>query len=95
MGQQAANPVNTVLFFCFRLLYWHNNSSGHDMPSSVIKAMDYDPALRVLRITYVSGKIYDYLGVPSKVMEEMKRASSKGIFLNRRIKGHYPFNYVG
>jgi hypothetical protein len=65
------------------------------MPSSVIKAMDYDPVLRVLRITFVSGQIYDYLGVPPRVMEEMKVAPSKGIFLNRRIKGHYPFKYVG
>jgi KTSC domain len=75
--------------------HWHNNSKGHNMPSSVIKAMDYNPALRVLRITYVSGKVYDYLGVPSEVVDEMKTAPSKGIFLNRRIKGHFPFKYVG
>ena len=64
------------------------------MPSSVIKAMNYNPALRVLRITYVSGKTYDYLGVPSEVMEEMKKAPSKGTFLNQWIKGNYPYKYI-
>jgi hypothetical protein len=59
------------------------------------EAMHYDPALQVLRITYVTGKIYDYMGVPAQIMEEMKTASSKGIFINRRIKGHYPYKYVG
>ena len=61
------------------------------MPSSVIAAMNYDPASATLRIIYVSGMIYDYKNVPEKIYKAMKAASSKGAYLNRHIKGNYEF----
>jgi len=64
------------------------------MPSSVVASMKYIRERSVLRVTYVSGNVYDYLNVPSTVYAEMRAATSKGKFLNERIKGHYPFEKV-
>ncbi|WP_295801798.1 KTSC domain-containing protein [Mucilaginibacter sp.] len=64
------------------------------MPSSVVAAMEYNEPVSTLRITYVSGKVYDYKNVPPEVFEEMKEADSKGTFLNYRIKGKYRYKRV-
>jgi hypothetical protein len=56
--------------------------------------MRYDPDSHTLRIIFVSGMVYDYLNVPEKVYREMKEASSKGTFLNRRIKTKFPFKKI-
>ena len=64
------------------------------MPSSVVAAMEYNESMATLRITYVSGKVYDYKNVPTDVYEEMKEAESKGTFLNYRIKGKYRYKRV-
>ena len=65
-----------------------------NMPSSVVQAMKYDPVSKTLRITYVSGRVYNYLGVPESLFAKMKTAASKGVFLNTRIKGKYAFEKV-
>lgn len=64
------------------------------MPSSVVRYFSYDAGTRRLRVHYVSGDIYDYLAVPPKVFESMKKAGSKGTFLNTRIKGKYAFEKI-
>lgn len=64
------------------------------MPSSVIRYYHYHPDEQRLRVTYTSGAVYDYLGVPAEVYADFKAYQSKGTFLNRRIKGHYPFQKV-
>lgn len=64
------------------------------MPSSVVAHMDYDENRRVLRITYTSGKVYDYLSVPQQAYDEMKAADSKGQYLNYNIKGKYKYKKV-
>lgn len=64
------------------------------MPSSVISRFNYNPSTGILRITYLSGAIYDYKEVPETVMAEFKKARSKGIFLNTMIKGVYDFEKV-
>jgi len=61
------------------------------MPSSVIAGTSYDAASHKLLIRYVSGAIYEYAAVPSQVYEKMKKAVSKGKFLNSYIKGSYAF----
>ena len=47
-----------------------------------------------LRVIFQSGSIYDYLKVPEKVYNEMKKASSKGEFLNKEIKPNYEFEKI-
>jgi len=64
------------------------------MPSSVIAYMSYDPEAHRLRVHFLSGAIYDYIDVPEEVYLQMKSAKSKGIFLNRKIKGKYSFDKI-
>jgi hypothetical protein len=64
------------------------------MPSTVIAKMDYYPETETLRIIYQSGSIYDYLEVPAELFEEMKKAFSKGTFLNTRIKGEFDYRKI-
>lgn len=61
------------------------------MPSSVVAAYSYDASTKVLTITYVSGMVYQYIDVPEHIYDEMKRSKSKGIYLNKQIKGKYSF----
>lgn len=61
------------------------------MPSSVVAAIRYDASSSTLRIVYISGAVYDYKNVPEKVYNEMKKAFSKGEFLNNEIKPNYEF----
>jgi hypothetical protein len=65
-----------------------------DMPSSVVSSMHYDSSSSTLRIIYVSGEVYDYLGVPGSIYKAMKSSGSKGTYLNKYIKGHYQFKKV-
>ena len=64
------------------------------MPSSVVANFSYDEKTSTLRVTYVSGMIYDYKNVPKKVYREMKAYQSKGSYLNYYIKGKYDFEKV-
>lgn len=64
------------------------------MPSSVVASMSYIAESSTLRITYVSGKIYDYKDVPRYIYEAMKASGSKGRYLNEFIKGHYTYKKV-
>jgi lysyl-tRNA synthetase class 2 len=45
----------------------------------------------VLEIEFRSGASYRYLEVPPAVFEEMKKATSKGRFFARFIRGKYEF----
>lgn len=64
------------------------------MPSSVVAHIHYYPETKVLRITFVSGLIYDYLDVPEKIYRAMKSSGSKGTYLNKYIKGAFHFEKV-
>jgi hypothetical protein len=64
------------------------------MPSTVVAHMDYYPKSYTLRITFTSGEKYDYKNVPAIIYEAMKQAPSKGIYLNKFIKGHFPYMKV-
>ena len=56
--------------------------------------MNYDADTHTLTVFFVSGSVYDYKNVPLKVYEQMKHATSKGIFLNRVIKARFGFQKV-
>lgn len=64
------------------------------MPSSVIRRFSYDEAARRLRVTFVSGDVYDYEGVPPEVVEDLADAPSKGRFFGPRIRDRYPYRRV-
>ncbi|WP_158799851.1 KTSC domain-containing protein [Pedobacter sp. L105] len=64
------------------------------MPSSVVAHFEYNTDTKTLTVSFVSGKVYDYLHVPEKIYKEMRATISKGTYLNRRIKGKYPFEEI-
>jgi hypothetical protein len=68
--------------------------SGCNMPSTVIAHMDYYPDSATLRITFTSGEIYEYLQVPAAIYAAMKQAFSKGVYLNKFVKGKYAYRKV-
>lgn len=59
------------------------------MPSSVIRGFSYDPEHRALTVTFVSGRVYRYEGVPADVVSSFRQAFSKGEFFNARIRDRY------
>ena len=61
------------------------------MPSTVIRSFDYDSHTHRLDVRFVSGRLYSYFDVPERVVEAMRRATSKGGFFNRRIRDRYRF----
>lgn len=64
------------------------------MPSTAIARYSYSTAEKALYITYISGATYVYRGVPESVFHSMKRAVSKGRFVNKKIKGFFPYEKV-
>ncbi|MCO8029501.1 KTSC domain-containing protein [Brevundimonas diminuta] len=64
------------------------------MPSSVIRRFRYDEAARRLRLTFVSGAVYDYDDVPPEVAKGLAQASSKGRFFGLRVRDRYPCRRV-
>ena len=63
--------------------------------SSDVAAVGYDQETHTLRIQFVTGATYDYSGVPCEDYSDLLAASSKGKYLNARIKGHYPYARTG
>jgi hypothetical protein len=64
------------------------------MPSSVIRRFSYDEPARRLRITFVSGEVYDYDDVPPEVTARFRAAVSKGRFFGPNIRDRYPYRRV-
>lgn len=73
---------------------WHNFFTSHHMPSSVIANMNYDADKSRLTIRYVSGAVYEYLDVPRSEYLSMKKATSRGTYLNKVIKPKYHYKKV-
>jgi hypothetical protein len=66
----------------------------HPMPSSSIAAAGYDARAAVLRIRFMGGGTYDYLGVPEELYAALEEADSKGRFVNGVIKPRFPYRRV-
>ncbi|MDC7787250.1 KTSC domain-containing protein [Rhodoplanes sp. TEM] len=57
-----------------------------DVDSSAIRSARYDAAEHVLEITFVTGRVYVYGGVPETIYDAFLKAESKGRFFNERIR---------
>ncbi len=64
------------------------------MPSSVIRSFRYDEPSRTLRVTFVSGDIYDYAEVPARIAADFAAAFSKGRYFAAHIRDRYRFRRV-
>ncbi len=56
--------------------------------------MSYNRQTRLLRITYRDGGTYDYFDVPGTIWYRIRQVKSPGRFIDRNIKGVYPFEKV-
>jgi hypothetical protein len=66
-----------------------------EVRSTSIRAIGYDGRKRLLLVQFRdSGDTYAYFGVASGVFAELKRAPSKGRFVNAVIKGRYRYERV-
>jgi hypothetical protein len=64
------------------------------MPSTAITDIDYDPARQRLTVTFVTGRIYEYIDVPVEVASSFQSAFSKGTFFNGYIRDRYDFREI-
>ena len=64
------------------------------MPSSVIRRFSYDEPRRRLRVTFTSGDVYAYDGVPPEMAAAFHAAFLKGQFFASHIRDQYPFERV-
>jgi len=60
-----------------------------NVDSSVLVAVGYGDASRTLEVTFRSGRIYEYFGVPPAMFEELMRAASAGKYFNAEIKPRF------
>jgi lysyl-tRNA synthetase class 2 len=64
------------------------------MPSSAIRAFEYDAGERALDVTFTSGRHYRYHAVPPRVAEGMRGAPSKGRYFNARVRDRFVFTRI-
>jgi KTSC domain len=64
------------------------------MPSTLIADIEYDPKSERLTITFVTGRIYEYVDVPTEVAASFQSAFSKGTFFNIYIRDRYDFREI-
>jgi len=62
--------------------------------SAAISAAGYDERSRILRVTFRSGRSYEYLAVLPEEYQRFMNAESRGAYLNQIIKPKYEFREV-
>ena len=62
--------------------------------STNVSSIGYDANTETLEVQFLSGRVYQYYGVPDNVHERMMGASSKGQFLNYYVKNLFPYSRV-
>lgn len=60
-----------------------------EVSSSAISRLSYNPARHELHVRFRGSGDYVYFDVPPEEYDALVEASSKGRFLNQRIKSHY------
>ncbi|HWE46488.1 MAG TPA: KTSC domain-containing protein [Caulobacteraceae bacterium] len=59
------------------------------MPSTAIRAIDYDAPAHELTVGFVSGSVYVYEDVPERVYRDFRAAPSKGRFFASEIRPRF------
>jgi hypothetical protein len=59
--------------------------------STTLSRIAYDDTRNLLRLEFGSGAIYQYFDVPAAVYADLLRATSKGIYFNRMIRGRFAY----
>jgi len=61
------------------------------MPSTAIAEIQYDKDAERLTVTFVTGRVYEYVDLPAHVAASFQSAYSKGTFFNAYIRDRYDF----
>jgi hypothetical protein len=64
------------------------------MPSTAIADIDYDATRERLTVTFITGRVYEYIDVPTEVAASFQSAFSKGAFFNGYIRDRYDFREI-
>ena len=64
------------------------------MPSKVIADIDYDRKSQGLKVTFVTGRTFEYIDVPAEVAASFQSALSKCTFFNGYIRDRYDFREI-
>ncbi len=75
----------------WHLFFMHYKDDQFVMPSTVIHKYEYCYDKQLLKIEFVTRKIYVYQKEPPEVYIGMKDAFSKGIFFNDNIRDKYAY----
>lgn len=62
--------------------------------SSNVDQIGYDEEQQLLYVRFLSGSLYLYKGVGIMEFEGLRDAPSVGSYLNRNIKGVYPYERI-
>ena len=58
--------------------------------SSALAQVAYDTQRAILHVQFRDGAIYQYLGVPVRIYQDLLRADSKGAYFNHHIRCPFP-----
>lgn len=64
------------------------------LDSTALVAVSFSAATSILEVEFRNGLIYEYLGVSSSLYAQLLAAPSKGAFLVRFIRNHFPHRRV-
>lgn len=59
--------------------------------SSKIKSIGFNSSAMILRVEFIKDGLYEYYGVPERIVNEFLDAPSQGIYFKRFIKDNYRF----
>lgn len=62
--------------------------------SSQVSQINYVPDEKIMGVTFLTGKRYQYFDVPKEVFERAKSAESIGKFLNSEVKNKYEYRQI-
>lgn len=60
-----------------------------DVDSSILRSVGYDLEEGVLEIEFKEDRVYQYVGVPERVYDELMSAQSKGTYFTENIRDAY------
>jgi hypothetical protein len=63
----------------------------HDLSSSSLARVAYDPNSMVMSVEFNTGSVYEYFDVPQTLFEQLVAAGSAGQFLVQNVKGTYRY----
>jgi hypothetical protein len=62
--------------------------------SSNLRSVGYDPATQTLEIEFHSGGVYQYVGVPPSVYQDLLAAPSLGSYFQAAIRNQYAYTRI-